>query len=91
MAFNTAPEMYLNLGFSFCLSAGDFQHPGICTGEPVKRRADTDTLWSVCPAHKGPLSSASLRGAGSITVHCARVNLWPSWSRAASPRPSERA
>ena len=91
MAFNTAPEIYLNLGVFFVSQLETSNILESAQGEPVKRRADTDTLWSVCPAHKDPLSSASLRGPGSITVDCARVNLWPSRSRAASPRPSERA
>lgn len=75
VAFNTAPEIIFKFRVFFCLPAGDFQHPGTCTGEPTKRRADTDTLWvSVLPV-KDSLSSASLRGPGSITVDCASVNL----------------
>ena len=67
MAFNTTPEIYLNLGLLFSFfSVSQLETSSIlgsAQAEPTKRRADTDTL-SVCPAHKGPLSSASLRGPG---------------------------
>ena len=50
MAFNTAPEIYLNLGVFFVSQLETSNILGPAQGEPTKRRADTDTLWvSVLP------------------------------------------